>query len=303
MDTSKDELMVTIRCLAYNHEPYIRQCLEGFIMQKTNFRFEAIVHDDASTDGTAAIIREYAEEYPDIIKPIFEIENKYSKRDGSISRIMDGHTHGKYVAMCEGDDYWIDPLKLQKQVDFLEKNPEYVMVYTNAKIYYQTKKKLVNGKYGQSSNTYEDFLRSNPIPTLTVLYKKSAINDYDIIINPGNKGWLLGDYPLWLWLSLQGKIKFIPEYTSVYRFLNQSASHFKDYAAAKRFVLSSISVKEFFMNLRDVECWNSIYDYDNHQLFDLAFSYRQKDDINYYYKKIVNKSLKDWIKHLVGIFL
>ena len=134
---SKEEqpLMVTIRCITYNHEPYIRQCLEGFVMQKTNFRFEAIVHDDASTDGTAAIIREYAEKYPDIIKPIYETENQYSKRDGSLRRIMDAHTHGKYVAMCEGDDYWIDPLKLQKQVDFLEDNPEYGMVHTNFRIF------------------------------------------------------------------------------------------------------------------------------------------------------------------------
>ena len=119
--------LVTIRCLTYNHEPYIRQCLEGFVMQKTNFKFEAIVHDDASTDGTAAIIREYAEKYPDIIKPIYESENQYSKKDGSLGRIMDAHTRGKYVAMCEGDDYWTDPLKLQKQVDFLESHPEYVM--------------------------------------------------------------------------------------------------------------------------------------------------------------------------------
>ena len=81
-----EPLMVTILCLVYNHESYIRQCLEGFVMQKTNFRFEAIVHDDASTDGTAAIIREYAEKYPDINKPIFETENQYSKGDGSLGR-------------------------------------------------------------------------------------------------------------------------------------------------------------------------------------------------------------------------
>ncbi|MEI3125979.1 MAG: glycosyltransferase family A protein [Odoribacter splanchnicus] len=81
-----EPLMVTILCLVYNHESYIRQCLEGFVMQKTNFRFEAIVHDDASTDGTAAIIREYAEKYPNMIKPIFETENQYSKGDGSLVR-------------------------------------------------------------------------------------------------------------------------------------------------------------------------------------------------------------------------
>ena len=121
--------LVSIRCLVYNHEPYLRQCLDGFVMQKTTFPFEAIVHDDASTDGSAAIIREYSEKYPDIIKPIFETENQYNKRDGSLRRIMDAalHPNSKYIAMCEGDDYWSDPNKLQLQVDFLESHPDFYM--------------------------------------------------------------------------------------------------------------------------------------------------------------------------------
>lgn len=125
MENNEEPVLVTIRCLAYNHEPYIRECLEGFVMQKTNFKFEAIVHDDASTDKTAEIIREYAEKYPAIIKPIYETENLYSKHDGSLGRIMDDAcAHGKYVAYCEGDDYWTDSLKLQKQVDFMEQHPD-----------------------------------------------------------------------------------------------------------------------------------------------------------------------------------
>lgn len=99
-----DEILVSIQCLVYNHEPYLRQCLDGFVVQKTNFRFEAIVHDDVSTDGSAAIIREYAEKYPDIIKPIYETENQYSKQDGSLFKIMNAACKGKYIAMCEGDE-------------------------------------------------------------------------------------------------------------------------------------------------------------------------------------------------------
>lgn len=117
---NNNEIMVSIQCLTFNHEAYIRQCLDGFVMQKTNFRFEAIIHDDASTDGTADIVREYAEKYPDIIKPLFEVENRYSKNDGSLQRVMDEHSIGKFIAICEGDDYWTDPYKLQKQVDVLE---------------------------------------------------------------------------------------------------------------------------------------------------------------------------------------
>ena len=89
MNNHNNKILLSIRCFVYNHEPYLRQCLEGFVMQKTSFAFEAIVHDDASTDNSAAIIREYAEKYPDIIKPIYETENQYSKHDGSLRRIMD----------------------------------------------------------------------------------------------------------------------------------------------------------------------------------------------------------------------
>ena len=121
--------LLSIRCLVFNHEPYLRQCLDGFVMQKTDFPFEVIVHDDASTDGSADIIREYAEKYPDIIKPIYETENQYSKHDGSLVKIVDAamHPDSKYLAMCEGDDYWTDPNKLQLQVAFLENHPDYYM--------------------------------------------------------------------------------------------------------------------------------------------------------------------------------
>lgn len=171
-------LMVTIRCLTYNHEPYIRQCLDGFVLQKTNFRFEAIVHDDASTDGTASIIREYAEKYPDIIKPIYETENKYSKQDGSIRKIMAAHTHGKYVAMCEGDDYWTDPYKLQKQVDFLESHSDYVMCSHRHSDYIQEKDMML---YDTSENDVDYDLNSlirgewyfHP---LTIMFRRDALN-------------------------------------------------------------------------------------------------------------------------------
>ena len=177
-----EPLMVTILCLVYNHESYIRQCLEGFVMQKTNFRFEAIVHDDASTDGTAAIIREYAEKYPDIIKPIFETENQYSKGDGSLGRIMTAHTHGKYVAICEGDDYWIDPLKLQRQVDFLEGNPEYVLTYTGAYIVNANSEKqrwryFLQKRYSGDVTKYL-FCKGSFIITATTCYRSDYIAEF-----------------------------------------------------------------------------------------------------------------------------
>lgn len=120
-----DAPLISINVITYNHAPYIRQCLESILMQKTNFTFEILIHDDASTDGTADIIREYEALYPDIVKPVYQTENRYSK-GLSISRLYQyPRIKGKYIALCEGDDYWIDPLKLQKQVDFLEQNTDY----------------------------------------------------------------------------------------------------------------------------------------------------------------------------------
>lgn len=140
---SEDEpVMVSIRCITYNHAPYIRQCLEGFVMQKTNFRFQAIVHDDASTDGTTDIVREYAEKYPDIIIPMYEKENRWSKHDGSLLTVMLPYLKGKYIAECEGDDYWTDPLKLQKQYDALETHPDCTICFCKVGVVTKTDSSL-----------------------------------------------------------------------------------------------------------------------------------------------------------------
>ena len=120
--------LVSISCTTYNHELYIEDALEGFLFQETNFPFEILIHDDASTDRTADIIREYEARYPTLIKPIYQTENQYS-RGNKPGLINLKRAKGEYVALCEGDDYWTDPLKLQIQVDFLEKHPDYVITF------------------------------------------------------------------------------------------------------------------------------------------------------------------------------
>lgn len=229
-EDSKDELMVTIRCLAYNHEPYIRQCLEGFVMQKTNFRFEAIVHDDASTDRTAVIIKEYAEKYPDIIKPIFETENQYSKRDGSIIRIMDEHTHGRYVALCEGDDCWIDPLKLQKQVDFLENHMDFSMCFHKAYVQNNSKNSLLNidiyNHLEEREYTGSEILKKWSIPTASVLARKG-------VLRPLDGRFIYGDIVFFLSCAEVGRIFCLKDPMSVYRRNDKGVTrkkiHYKKY--------------------------------------------------------------------------
>lgn len=119
-----NQIMVSVYCLAYNHEKYIRQTLDGFVKQKTNFKYEVIIHDDASQDSTQKIIKEYVDMYPQLFIPILQKENQFSRKVSIICDYIFPNIRGKYVAICEGDDYWTDPYKLQKQVDVLEKNPE-----------------------------------------------------------------------------------------------------------------------------------------------------------------------------------
>lgn len=116
--------VVSVICLAYNHERYIRKALEGFVAQETDFPFEVLVHDDASTDSTRSIIEEFAQEYPDIIVPVYQNENQYSKGVDPGWDVLFPKTRGKYIAFCDGDDYWCDPLKLQLQLEQLEKHPD-----------------------------------------------------------------------------------------------------------------------------------------------------------------------------------
>ena len=222
-----NKTLVVIKCAVYNHEPYLRDCLEGFVMQQTNFPFVAIVHDDASTDNSAAIIREYEEKYPDIIKPIYETENQYSKCDGSLGRIMNATieaTGAKYVAMCEGDDYWTDPLKLQKQVDFMEANEEYGLCYTDYNRLEDATQTLTESMFERQMQyrpiSYEQhLLKPGYLAPMTWLYRHELMN----LIAKANVH-TDGTYTYMLEFLYNSKVAYIPQVTAVYRSHAGSAS-------------------------------------------------------------------------------
>ena len=242
-----NKLLVSICCLTYNHELFIRQCIEGFMIQKTNFKFEVLIHDDASLDNTANIIKEYEHKYPDIIKPIYQTENQYSKGVSLSSRYNWSRSKGKYIAMCEGDDYWIDPLKLQKQVDFLEKNKDYALVHTNFRT---IKNNFVEKNHNRKvliseGMVKEALLRENFIATVTVCFNKEK---FDLAYNQIDKKYLMGDYPAWLAVALNSKIGYLNEVTSVYRVLENSASHSVNKLKQFGFVKSIFEMKFDFID-------------------------------------------------------
>lgn len=206
---------VSVICNAYNHEKYIRSALDGFVMQKTTFPFEVLIHDDASSDRTAEIIREYEIKYPDIIKPIYSTENQYSKNDGSLRRIQLGRVQGKYIALCEGDDYWTDPLKLQKQFDLLESHPGIDICATSAKT-------EINGEIsGQVAPATRDTLFSLEevilggggfVATASLMYRTSIRrNPLPFFINSGL------DYTTQIAGSIRGGMLYLAGDTCVYR--------------------------------------------------------------------------------------
>ena len=263
---NNNSIMVSIHCCAYNHEKYIRQCLEGFVMQRTNFKFEVIVHDDASTDKTATIIKECADKYPDIIKPIYQKENQYSTCKENIDIALMAKTSGKYIALCEGDDYWIDPYKLQKQVDFLENNSDYVLSHTGFQYLVEysnnefrdsneaTKKNLEIIK-NDLPNIIEHILNYNEyrIQTATVLYRKDAfIKTQKDKKRQNEPFFLMGDTPLWVRLYQYGKIHFLQDDTTIYRQHLNSACRETINLRKLRFNLSCAEMRTYFASLYNI---------------------------------------------------
>ena len=224
--------LVSICCLTYNHEHYIEQCLEGFLMQKVDFPVEILIHDDASTDKTKDIIEGYAQRNLEIIKPIYQEENQFSKGVG-VSRVFQfPRAKGEYIAMCEGDDYWTDPCKLQKQVDFLEANPLYsACTHLTDVIFEKCKVQNVNRfKFRICKTVFKssDLLERTPFHMSSLLFRKNLLNFDEIakyrLTSDPKYALLSRDHPLMIILSTYGPIKRLPVVMSVYRRHSQGLS-------------------------------------------------------------------------------
>lgn len=248
----ENNFLVSVRCISYNHAPYIKDCMNGFIMQETNFPYVCVIDDDASTDGEPEVINNYLAEHfnlddEDVVKKeetddyhmifaqhktnkncffavFFLNYNHYSirkSRDKYVEKYIDG---AKYIALCEGDDYWIDPLKLQKQVDFMENNQNCSLVYNRTKRYSERKKIFLsdNDNYEQSQYVRaKDIIEEGGlfVSTCSMLYLKSVIENYPQFCIKCH----VGDYPLAIMCAMKGDVYYLNEAMSVYRVDNSNS--------------------------------------------------------------------------------
>ena len=236
-----NEILVSICCQTYNHVGFIEEAVESFLMQKTDFRFEILIRDDASTDGTTKIVQKYAFKFPELIKLLTYEENQYKK---GISPFPDNvrRAQGKYIAICEGDDYWTDPLKLQKQVDYLEENNNCSLVFTNYSVEYDNNEVIINE--GISDYSFNGIFKSNPIRTVSTCFRKSYLND---LIHSWPKDYPFLDLALFLYMASKGKIGLINEYTSVYRYHYSSVTHIRDIESKMKFIKMKFKIRNYYI--------------------------------------------------------
>lgn len=306
------EPLVTVRTSTYQHGNFIKECIEGIINQKTNFQFEFIIGEDFSTDGTREIVFEYAKKYPNVIRVITADYNVGSKANG---RRCIAASRGKYMAICEGDDYWTDPYKLQKQVDFLEANPEYVLTHTDYTNKNQETGEITEAIHESKGDIPNEEESCAPliisdryhVATCTAVFRmkeslyidKKYADDFD-------ERYVMGDYQRWFHLARLGKLKYLPEVTATYRRNAGSATAFFENKKRLEFIEKVYWQRRTFAERYDYPEQLPLIHFQ--YLRNLAFlTYRINGDNqnNEYYKKFKNLKNVSYISlmNLWGSFL
>lgn len=215
---NNSDIKVSIVCITYNHVDYIRDAVESFLMQKTNFNYEILIHDDASTDGTAEILKEYVKKYPDKIKVVFQVENQYSKGVKISPTFLYPIAKGEYFATCEGDDFWIDPYKLQKQYDYLEEHKDcFLCIHSCVVVDAKTNKPIAKNVLSKQIKEYSitDAISGlgRDVATNSFFYRREIayLQPEFRKISP------CGDYVIPILCAEKGRIVYLPDIMSVYR--------------------------------------------------------------------------------------
>lgn len=316
----REEPLVSICCITYNHEPYIRDAIEGFLLQETDFPLEILIHDDASTDKTAEIIREYEQKHPDIIRPIYQTENQYSKSVKPNPVYNFPRARGKYIALCEGDDYWTDPKKLQKQMDTMESNPECTMSAHAVKIKYEGRNRasgLLRPKGKNSVLTIEEIILGGGgyLATNSLMFKKNIIKNLPRFYLEAP----VGDTPLILLCAAEGSVYYIDECMSVYRTNvpgSWSERVLKDRDKSKEHLIKMLQMYEQFdvytkqkyspsirrqvsKRTKDyLRCYSAYHGFSKTQLNTMLDKLTIKDYIVYFWHRMVLDTTKVAIKRI-----
>ena len=316
---------VCIRCSTYNHSLYVAETLDGFVCQQTNFPFVAVIVDDASTDGEQQVLMNYLSDNFEKCELSYEYDreddeavihfarhkenkschfavvvlkyNHYSLHKSKESFFDIWSQESEYIAFCEGDDYWIDPRKLQRQVTVLDTHPDVGLVYCKAKVYCQRDRRF-KGSVGRRCSGIEELIYRNAIGTLTVLFRKDYYKEY---LGIKDDNWKMGDYPLWLLIAGKTRLYFINQKMAVYRYLEESMSHSPDISKVMMFQDSVRDIQLFFFNYYKIGSKDLIMENDNRARLAYSFSYGVLEQVKFYYQVIDNHSITEKIKLFLSL--
>lgn len=242
---SNNDVLVSVWMTTYNHEKYISEAIEGVVNQITSFSYELVIGEDFSSDNTRGICMRYKKEFPEIIKLVLNNTNVglIANYNATLQECR-----GKYVAYCDGDDYWTDQNKLQKQVDFLEADKSLDMVFTEKHVQKGPEIFKSNANTTIPDTSFESIILSNMICSPTIMIRSEIAKKYSLNVTEAalKRHWLTFDYPLWLEVSMNHAIGFIPEATSVYRIVTDSGSHPADALKAYLWDKSLLDIQTYY---------------------------------------------------------
>ena len=320
--------MVHVSCMTYNHASYINDAMNGFCIQQTSFPFVCTIFDDFSSDGEQEVIKQY-------LKENFDLEDQSVVRNEEtddyvlcFARHKTNHncffavyylkynhySIGKgyrkndyckeftdqvpYIALCEGDDYWMDPLKLQKQVDYMEAHPECGLVHAYTNCYHQKKKVFSEVQLaGELDSSYNDILWANPITTMSVLYRKKFTEGYTSFVR--DQSWGVGDLPLWLYISLHGGVHKQNFVCGVYRIVENSASHGSTYEKRINYINTIYDVVCFYAEKCGCEDFSKLEQRHFIELFNEAFAFKRFKTAKEVFPKIKEPNWKLCVKRII----
>ncbi|MDP4263348.1 MAG: glycosyltransferase [Bacteroidota bacterium] len=301
--------MVSVALMSYNQKDYIRQAMECILNQKCSYTFEVVVGDDGSADGTRDIALEYQEKYPGIVRVLPKEPNK--KVLGNFRDTVRA-CKGKYVAVCHSDDYWHNPVKLQRQISFLENNPEYGVVHSDAHFLLTSNGMLIEDFNAKNQpgvfdgNIFEALIANRFfINTLTVVFKKSLFDEFVDIDEYIRAGFIYEDLPTWLELSVRTNFKYLPESLATYRIMQESISRSRDVTKRIGFLKNHYVIKKYFIKKYNVskEIEEEFEISYHKKKFDMAFKWSSYPEAVESFSFLKEKQKADMKRRLQKLFL